>query len=94
MCKVKTKPKPKPNIGFGFVPETTSLETGFYVQLVWIWFKTGLEPVCQKNQFFFFKPVLNQFFIQNPVLTQFSKKLVFHFFFEPNISTSKRVKLC
>jgi hypothetical protein len=29
VCKVKTKPKPKPNIGFGFVPETTSLKTGF-----------------------------------------------------------------
>jgi len=31
VCKVKTKPKPKPkpNIDFGFVPETTSLETGF-----------------------------------------------------------------
>jgi len=31
VCKLKPKPKPKPKpiFGIGFVPETTSLKTGF-----------------------------------------------------------------
>ena len=61
VCQVKTKPKPKPIFGFGLVPKTTSLKTGFSVQPVWIWFRTDLKPVCRKNQFF--EP--NQVFLIN-----------------------------
>jgi len=37
--------KTKPNIGFGLVPETTYLKTGFKVQPVRISFRAGLKTV-------------------------------------------------